>query len=57
MVSRMTFRQTRALRITRSEAVALLDAMDNKDKPFTTWQDHDDISRRLRDLIIWMDAE
>ena len=23
--------------------LALLDAMDNKDKPFTTWQDHDDI--------------
>ena len=52
-----TFRKTRALRITTTEATTLLDAMDGISKPFSTWEEHDELSRRLRDLIIWMEAE
>ena len=39
------------------QATTLLDAMDEVSKPFTNWEDHDALRGRLRDLIIWMEAE
>ena len=46
---------TRAFRTTSNEATTLLDAMDGLDKPFESWESHDALRARLRDLIIWMD--
>ena len=48
---------TKALRLSRDEAATLLDAMDSVSEPFWNWSEHDAISQRLRDLIIWLDAE
>jgi hypothetical protein len=48
---------TKALRLSSDEAATLLNALDNVEKPFWGWSEHDAISQRLRDLIIWLDAE
>ena len=48
---------TKALRLTSDELATLLDAMDNVSKPLWGWSEHDAMSQRLRDLIIWLDAE
>ena len=46
---------TRAFRITSDEAVTLLDAMDGLNQPLGSWESHNALRARLRDLIIWMD--
>ena len=48
---------TKALRLSSDEAATLLNALDNVDKPFWGWAEHDSLARRVRDLIIWLDAE
>ena len=48
---------TKALRLTSDEAATLLDAMDSVHEPFWGWKEHDAMSQRLRDLIVWLDAE
>ena len=48
---------TKALRLSSDEATALLNALDNVDEPFGGWSTHDSLARRVRDLIIWLDAE
>ena len=48
---------TKALRLSSDEAATLLNALDNVDKPFWGWAEHDSLASRVRDLIIWLDAE
>ena len=48
---------TKALRLSSDEAATLLDAMDGVSEPFWGWSEHDAMTQRLRDLIIWLDAE
>ena len=48
---------TKALRLSSDEAATLLDAMDSVHEPLHGWSEHDAMSQRLRDLIIWLDAE
>ena len=48
---------TKALRLSSDEATTLLDAMDGVSEPFWGWSEHDAMTQRLRDLIIWLDAE
>jgi hypothetical protein len=48
---------TKALRLSSDEAATLLNALDNVDKPLWGWAEHDSLASRVRDLIIWLDAE
>ena len=48
---------TKQLRLSAEQAATLLDAMDGVSEPFVSWEDHDRLAARLRDLIIWIEAE
>jgi len=47
----------RQFRMNIEEFTTLLDAMDSVHKPFTDWDKHTELRRRLSDAIIWMEAD